>query len=300
VFQVASDLSIQSIQSINAHSNTLRETRPAPDRAPFPFESLLDESAQPAEPALPDDRSPRPDSPNHAPPAKAAESKQAPANESSAAAKPEDVGSNDRIDVDKACIDKACIKSTASTQVIDANGGEGTVKTAADGKPAEPQKDSPACDQPDCSTQENPRIDVIAFASTPAPAPNHDGPVVTLPDQAAPAAEIATQSKRIDLGLLKAVVGKQADEKQVDGKKQPDTAAQAESDPVANATDDGATLAPKVATSPNTEGKSPPTTGASEQHTRGEPALDGSGADPDAPAAPMSMPLVQKRLPTTA
>jgi flagellar hook-length control protein FliK len=278
VLQVASDL------SIHAHSNTLRETRsaPQPDRAPSPFESLLDESAQPAEPGPADDRGPRPDSPNHAPPAKAADSKQAPANENSSATKPEDAGPNDRIDVDK-----ACIKSTASTQVIDANAGEGTVKTAADDKPAEPQKDSPACDQPDCGTQENPLIDVIAFASTPAPpAADHDRQVVTLPDQAAPAAEIATQSKPIDLGLLKTVVGKQADEKQVDGKKRPDTAAQADSDQVANATDDGATLAPKMVPPPNTEGKSQPTTGAGEQHARGELAIDGNRADPNAPAAP--------------
>ena len=284
MLQVASDL---SIQSINTYSNNLRETRPAEDRAPSPFESLLDEGAQPAEPAPADDRSPRPDSPT--PPAKGVESKQVPANEKSAAAQPEDAGPDDRTGVDKACVDKACVdtKPTASTHAINANLAEGTVNTAADDKPAEPGKDSPACDQPDCGTQENSLINVIAVANTPVPpAPDHDRRVVTLPDQAAPAAEIATQSKSIDLGLLQSVVGKQADEKQLDGKKQPDTAAQAESDQLANATNDGATLAPKVAAPPNTEGKGQPKTDAGEQHTRSELALDGSRADPDASAAP--------------
>jgi flagellar hook-length control protein FliK len=208
VLQVASDL------TIHAQSHNLpRHPRSAEaDRAPSPFESLLDDSAPAADRSAPppDDKASHADgSQSVRTPGNSQDSKAPPAHDDDAATKPQDEANVDGIRSEESAVE--CKVGTNAKVVIHCAPASDDRKSAGDDKPAENKETDnlvPAS-LPVESVETNIRVDAIAAVTTPAPQSEHRQ-VPQLPEQAAPAAQLATQLKPLDPELLKEVVGKQA------------------------------------------------------------------------------------------
>jgi len=221
VLQVASDL------TIHAQSHNLpRHPRSAEaDRAPSPFESLLDDSAPVADRSAP----PPDDKASHADGSQSVrtsgnsqDSKAPPAHDDDAATKSQDEANVDGIRSEENAVE---CKVGANAKVIHCASPTDDGKSAGDDKPAENKETDnlvPAA-LPVESVETNIRVDAIAAVTTPAPQSEH-GQVPQLPEQAAPAAQLATQLKPLDPELLKEVVGKQA---KVEKQGEPDKKASA-------------------------------------------------------------------------
>ncbi len=220
--QVASD------PTIHAHSSHLpRLPRPAQpsDKAPSPFDSLIDDGSQPAAssaPAPTENKVVAADGPPA--PAKTDDAKAPVANDAAPAAKPDDEASVEKPDGGK----PACgTKAAADTKLVDGATTGDSSKTESDDKPADGQKsDQLAVTTSPAIVQTTNSADVIAVAPTPTPVStpvpvqaDQDGG----PEQITLAAESGVQLKSLDAGMPKPVAGKQTDAgKQVDADKQID------------------------------------------------------------------------------
>jgi flagellar hook-length control protein FliK len=207
VVQVASDPTIHA----QSHS-PLRHPRSAQaDRAPSPFESLLDDSAPAADRSAPpptDDKTTRADGSQPVrTSANSHDSKAPPAHDDDVATKPQDDANIDEIQSEESAVE---CKVGANAKVIHCASAGDDGKSTGDGKPAEnKESDNLAPASPVESVETNIRVDAIAAVPTPAPEPDQRQ-VPQLPEQAAPAAQLATQLKPVDPELLKDVVGKPA------------------------------------------------------------------------------------------
>lgn len=278
--QVASD------PKIYAYSQTLaRPTRPPQqsDGAPSPFESLLDDSAQPT-----DQPAPTP-----------AENKAAPADNSQAPAKANDckpavVSDNNAIkqpDADPLDMPDSNGKTVADSKtVVDVKLAEAAppgdeTKPPEDGKPADEQKtDSPAVNtSTDATIITTDKITAVVLPT--APVPNQGDEVKQLLPQQTPQTDAVLPLKPIDISLPKIAAGKQAD-----SAKPADVEKQAGDDQAADETTDETQLSTKIAPQSH-DGK--PQLGLSDndkQHiaqARGDIPAKG---DLIAPDTPMSVP----------
>lgn len=208
--QVASD------PTIHAHSSHLpRLPRPAQpsDKAPSPFDSLIDDGSQPAAqsaPAPTDNKVVATDGPQ-APP-KTNDSKAPVANDAAAATKSDDDASVDKPDNSKPACDT---KVAADAKLVDGATTCDSCKTESDDKPADGQKsDKPALATSPSIVQTPSSVDAIAVAPTPAPissaAPDQgdqDGGT----QQTTLAAVSGLQLKFLDADAPKAAIGKKTD-----------------------------------------------------------------------------------------
>jgi flagellar hook-length control protein FliK len=286
VSQVASD------PKIHAHSHNLaRVVRPSqqPDRAHSPFESLLDDGAQPAAPP-PGEKVPGADSSQPAQlPAKTKDTRPA-ANDTAAAAKPDEGNPVDKPDCDGKSASGN--KTTADIEIAETATIDDENTAAHDDTPLSEQKsDIQTIAPPTDNVQTISAADAIAVVPTLAPRPVSDRAehVLQLPEQVSPVAEIATQSKPVDTALLKLVAGKPADSgKPVDAKKQDDSAEQIDTDQPADEPAADPNLIAKSAS--QTDHKPQPATTESDNQriaqSRGEIPANSAHAGADASATP--------------
>ncbi len=278
--QVASD------PTIHAHSTHLpRPPRPAQpsDRAPSPFESLIDDGSQ-----LPEQPAPAPTDNKAA----AAESSQAPAktndsttpvaNDATQTAKSDDDASVEKPDNGKAVVDP---KAAADSKLVDATGTGDNSKPKPGEKPADGQKtDKLAVTATPSPVQTTNAADAIAVAPPPTP--------VSIPDQGdqdggqqqiALAAESGLQLKSLDAGMPKPVAGKQTDaKKQVDADQQVDT------DPSTDQVMDRAQSTTKATQEPHVDKPEFAVSQTDKDHVadaRGEPVVNGHHGNADAAAS---------------
>jgi chemotaxis protein MotD len=182
-------------------------------------------------------------------------------------------------------------KAVLDVKLVDATADSDGTKAADDGKPKDGQKtDKPTVTPSTDSIQTLATADVTTVVPAPAPPHRADGEkIVELPDQASPVAELATQSKPIDLTQLRLLAGKSADSgKPVDSKKQDDSGQQVDVDQSADdpAVDSNATVKSALQLHPDK-----PQSAANDsdnQHNaqaRGESPADGNRIAPDATIA---------------
>lgn len=223
--QVASD------PTVHVHTSQLpRSARPpqSSDRAPSPFESLLDDGTQAADqtaPTPPDNKVASTD--NSQAPAKANDSKAPAANDTAtAASKPQDDESAKKPDDDGKAVCDA--KTTTTAQLVDSATAGDDSKSQGDNKPADGKK----TDKPDVAptttvVQTNTATDVIPVAPAPVPAsttPEQHDQGNPAPQQVTLAAATGLQLKSLDSGLPKGIAGKQTgSEKPADADQQADT-----------------------------------------------------------------------------
>jgi flagellar hook-length control protein FliK len=204
VLQVASDL------PIHAQSHNPRPPRSAEaDRAPSPFESLLDDSAPAVDRSAPppDDKASRADGSQSVRTSdRSRDTEKPPARDDDVATKPEREANVDEIQSEQSAVE---CKVGTNAKVTHCEPASDDHKSAGHDKPAENKETDnlvPAS-LPVESVETNIRVDAIAAVTTPAPQ-SEQLDVPQLAEQAAPA--IATQLKLLDPKLVKDVVGKQA------------------------------------------------------------------------------------------
>jgi flagellar hook-length control protein FliK len=287
VVQVASDPTIH----VQSHS-PLRHPRSAQaDHAPSPFESLLDDSAPAADRSPPpptDDKASRADGSQPVrTSANSHDSKAPPAHDDDVATKPQDDANVDEIQSEESAVE---CKVGANAKVIHCASASDDGKSTGDGKPAEnKENDNLAPALPVESVETNIKVDAIAAVPTPAPEPDQ-GQVPQLPEQAAPAAQLATQLKPLDPELVKDVVGKPA---KVETQGEPDKKASANEQLETGQTSDQPVDMPEAALraspAPQDSGKARhPTEDSDSPHiaqARGELPVSGHSHD-DMPAPP--------------
>ena len=278
--QVASD------PTIHAHSPHLpRPARPAQpsDRAPSPFESLIDDGSQPAEqpaPAPTDNKAAAYESSQ--PSTKTNDSKAPVATNTAPAAKADDDVSVAKPDSGK--------PATGTKVVADTKLAEGVTtgdnsKPESDDKPADGQKaEKQIVTTLPTGVQATNTADAIAVAPTPAPT------AAVVPDQGnqddarqqIAAAESGLQPMSLDAGMPKPVGGKPADvKKQVDADTQVDT------DQPTDETTDGAKSTAKAPQEPHVDKPQFAVSQTDKDHiadARGEPAVNGHHGNSDTAA----------------
>ena len=276
--QVASD---PTIHVHNPHLPRLPRSAPPSDRAPSPFESLIDDGSPPAEqsaPAPTDNKVAAADGPQA--PAKTNDSKAPVANDAAPATKPDDDASAGKPENDKPTSDS---KVAADAKLVDGATTGDSPKTESDDKPVDGQKsDKPATTASPAIVQTTNTADAIAVAPTSAPAPT---PVPVQDDQdsgsqqIALAAESGAQLKASDAGMPKPVAGKQTDaKKQVDADQQVDT------DQSTDQTTDGTQSTTKATQEPHVDKPQFTVNPTDKDHVadaRGEPAANGHHGNSD-------------------
>lgn len=282
--QVASDPKIQA-----AAQTFQRPARPASsDRAPSPFESLLDDGTQAADqpaPTPPENKATPAD--NSRAPAKTNDSKTTAAIDNGNAAKPDDAGPGNKLNGDGKSIGDGKVDVNAKAT---ATAGDSINATNDDDKPADGAKTDNQIDPKSTdSAQTITAADASALVpvTTPVPAQAPTQPHVEQPEQiselVAVIADGAPNLKTLDANAPKSGVGKHADAgKQIDDEKQGDT------DSSTNEIVDSSQ--PAVKTAPQSHVDKPQiATGESESdkehiaQARGESSVNGHHADPDAP-----------------
>ena len=275
--QVASD------PIVHAHSSHLprlpRPTQPS-DRAPTPFESLIDDGSQPTEqpaPLPPDNKAAAADGSQA--PAKTNDGKAPVANDAAPAAKPDDDASVEKPDSDKPACDA---KVAADAKLVGSVTTGDSSKPESDDKPADGQKtDKPANTTSPTIMQTTNSADAIIVAPTPVStaAPDQAGQDGGL-QQIALAAETGLQPKSLDADMPKPIAGKQTDAgKQMDADKQVDT------DPSTDQITDGAQSTTKTAQEAHVEKPQFAINQTDKDHiadARGEPVVNGHHGNSDA------------------
>jgi flagellar hook-length control protein FliK len=289
--QVASD------PTIHAHSTHLprlpRPVQPS-DRAPSPFESLIDDGSQPADqpaPAPTENKVVAADGPPV--PTKADDAKAPVANDAATATKSDDEASVEKPDGGK----PACgTKAAADAKLVVGAATADNSKTESDDKPADGQKsDKPAVTTSPAIAQTTNSADAIAVTPTPAPvstpvpiqADQDDGP-----QQIALVAESGIQLKALDAGTPKPVVGKQ-----VDTGKHADVGPQVETDDPIPEISDGSQPASKGAQQAHADKPQFTVSESDKDHVaeaRGETVVSGHRGNSDAQA-----PVIADSSPTT-
>jgi flagellar hook-length control protein FliK len=279
--QVASD------PTFHAHNLHLsRPARPAQptDRAPSPFESLIDDGSQPAEQLAPtptDSKAAAADASKA--PAKADDNKTLAANDAAPATKPDDEAPAARSDNGKPASGTKVAEDTKLAESVSAGDNS---KLEIDDKPADGRtSDKPAVATSPAIVQTTNPGDAIAVAPTLAPI------TAVVPDQGDQdggsqqitlAAETGLQSKSLDANLPKTVVGKKND----DGKPA-DAGQQAETDQPVGEIPGGAQPAAKGSQQPQSDKPQFTVSESDKAHVaeaRGEPAVNGHHGNSDAAA----------------
>ena len=276
--QVASD---PSIHTFSPHPRLPRPAQPS-DRAPSPFESLIDDGSQPPEqpaPAPADNKVAATDSPQA--PAKTTDSKAPAANDAAPAAKPDDDASVEKSDNGKPASDG---KAAADAKLVEGAATGDSTKAENDDKPADGQKsDKPAATTAPVIVQTTNPTDAIAVApapvpvSTPVPVQVDQGDG---PQQITLAAESGAQLKSMDAGMPKPAAGKQTDaKKSVDADQQVDT------DQSADPTTDATQSSTKATQEPHVDKPQFTANQTDKDHVaeaRGEPAANGHHGNAEA------------------
>jgi len=283
--QVASD------PTIHAHSTHLpRLPRPAPpsDRAPSPFESLIDDGSQPADqpaPAPTDNKAAAADGSKA--PAKADDSKAPAANDAAPATKPDDEASAEKPDK-PACGTKAAADTTLADGVTTSDSS----KPGTDDKTADGQKsDKAVVTIPTTIVQTTNAADAVAVTPPPAPiatAAPDQGDQDDVKQQIAVAAEAGLQLKSLDSGTPKPG-------KQIDAKKQVEADTQVDTDQPTDETVDGVKSTTKAPQGPHVDKPQFALNQADKDQiadARGEPVANGhhGGSDAQAPVIADSSP----------
>jgi hypothetical protein len=257
------------------------------NRAASPFESLLDDGAPAVPTSAPPSADDKPSRAENSQPVRAAdsgnESKTAPANENDAAAKCDAVRP-DKPENQAASEDAAGLNA----EIIEWAAGDDGIKPADNDKSVGGEKKihdptaAPAAD----NTQTI--ITTDAIAAVPAPESDQGEHFPQLPEQAAPAAQVATQSKPLDHELLKSVVGKQADvQKQSDAGKKVAAGEQTDTDQSTDEIVDDPNLAAKANLPAHANGKPQQATSDSDKQivaqARGEGSTSNGHSGTDAP-----------------
>lgn len=227
MLQVASD------PTVHAHTHSPGHARPSqrPDRAPSPFESLLDSDTPaalpPSQPSA-DDKSARVENGHQQRPLDSSgDNKTVPAGDKQLAARPDAAPPGKAKNDDQAASEDAAGLNGEIFECVVTDSD--VIKPAHNGKSADAEKkiDDPVAAPATDNMQTVIAADAIGAVPTPGPESKKEGPSPELPEQAAPAAQIATQLKPVDPELLKAVVGKQAGaQKQGDADKKADVGEQ--------------------------------------------------------------------------
>jgi flagellar hook-length control protein FliK len=267
-----------------------RVARPAPsDRAPSPFESLIEDTSPPAEPAPPQHESKVAKSDDKQAPAKSRDGKAAepvddtkPANTDEAVAADEGPADESTAKVDGT---KAA-KPEATANVAD------SIQTKPNPEPDAGQKtDDASVTTPADSVVTVANSDAISIVPAPAQTPNptpDDGKQVEHPlQQLALVADATPKMKQLGVDVPKAVSGKKVE----DGKaKQADAGDQVETDQPTAETDDAFQILTKGATPQHAEGKPQAGTGDGEKHHvsqgRGDFITPSHRSDAGAPTPP--------------
>lgn len=250
--QVASD---PKVHAPNLHMP--RVARPAPsDRAPSPFESLIEDTSQPPEAAPPPEDSKVAKSDDKQAPAKCKDCKTAEPKDDTKPGKTDEVITTDEMPADEstAKVDgKKIAKPEAASDVCD------SIQPKSDHEPAAGQKIVDA--NPTTPTDGVVTVtgsDAISIVQTPAQTPNEtpdSGKQVEQPlQQLAAVADAAPKINQLGADLPKAVGGKKADD---DKAKQLDADDQVKTDRPTAETDDAFQILTKDAAPQHAEGKAP-------------------------------------------
>ena len=283
--QVASD---PKVHAPNLHMP--RVARPAPsDCAPSPFESLIEDTSPPAEPAPPQQDSKVAKSDDKQAPAKSKDCKAADPNDDTKPANTDEVTTADEVPADEstAKVDgKKIARPEAASDIGD------SIQAKVDPEPDAGQKtDNANATTPTDGVVTVTSSDAISIVQTPAQTPNDtpdDGKQVEQPlQQLALVADVTPKMKQLGEDLPKAVVGKKVD----DGKgKQVDAGDQVETDQPTAETDDAFQILTKDATPQRAEGKPQTETGdGDKQHVsqgRGDFITPSHRSDAGAPTPP--------------
>ena len=286
--QVASD---PKVHAPNLHMP--RVARPAPsDRAPSPFESLIEDTSPPAEPAPPQHESRVAKSDEKQAPAKSRDSKAAEPNDD-----PKPANTDEAVTADEGrangTIAKADGKKIAKPEAT------GDVDDVGNSTQAKPNPEPDAGQKTDDTSVTTPADGVVTVANsdaisivpapaqTPSPTPD-DGKQIERPlQQLALVADATPKMKQPGVDVPKAVAGKKVE----DGKgKQADAGDQVETDQPAAETDDAFQILTKDATPQHAEGKPQTGTGDGEKHHvsqgRGDFITPSHRSDTGAPTPP--------------
>jgi len=276
--QVASD------PSIHAHAPHLprlpRPTQPS-DRAPSPFESLIDSCAPPADSPAPTPTESKTTAADVSKaPAKTDDSKAPAANDAAPTTNPDEDAAVDKTGDEK----PAC----GTKGAVDAKLADG-VTTGDDSKPESddttvdgPKPDKPAVATASTVVQTTNPADAIAVTPTTAPistAVPGQGDQDDAKQQIAIAASSGLQVKSPDAGIQKPVAGKQSDVK-----KQADAETQVDSDQSTDQVPDGAQSATKAPPEPHVDKPQFAVSQSDKDHVadaRGEPAANGHHGNSD-------------------
>ena len=287
--QVASD------PKIHAHNHTLqRQARPLQqtDQVASPFESLLDDGVPAVPQSAPQSASDKPSRAESAQPARSPgcnnDNKNAPENDTEVPtgtdAAPLDENRNDG---QAASHNIADLKA----EIIECTAGDYGVIAGGDDKSADKDNKTNNTTAGPPSLQTIATTDALVAPPSVTPEADQRNHVPQLPEQAAPAAHVATQLRPLDPDLLKAVVGKQGDpDKQGDAGKKADAGEQTESRQPSDGIIDNATLVSETTPPGHANGKSQAATAESDKQisiqTRGEVHATGSDGTDPSPALP--------------
>jgi chemotaxis protein MotD len=270
-----------------------RVARPAPsDRAPSPFESLIEDTSPPAEPAPPQHESKVAKSDDKQAPAKSRDCKAAEPNDDTKPANTDEAVTADEGPADESTA-RVDGKKVAKPEAA------GDVGDVGDSTQAKPSPEPDAGQKTDDASVTTPAESVVTVANSdatsivPAPAqtPNptpDDGKQVEQPlQQLALAADATPKMKQLGEDVPKAAVGKKVE----DGKgKQADAGDQVETDQPTAETDDAFQILTKDATPQHAEGKPQTGTGdGDKQHVsqgRGDFITPSHRSDAGAPTPP--------------
>ena len=283
--QVASD---PKVHAPNLHMP--RVARPAPsDRAPSPFDCLIEDTSPPAETAPPAQDSKIAKSDDKQAPAKSKDCKAAEPNDDAKPAKTDEVTAPDEAPADGSSA-KVDGKKIAKPQ--GAGDAGDSIQAKADPEPDAGQKTDDANTTPAAdgvATVASSAATAVAAtpAQTPNPAPDDDQQVEQPLQQLALVTDAAPKIKQLAGDPPKAVAGKKAEDskgKQVDG------ADQAETSPPTAGTDDASQILTKDAAPQHPEGKPQTETSDGEKHhvsqDRGDFITTSHRSDAGAPTPP--------------
>lgn len=285
--QVASD------PKIYAHNPLPRLARPTQqsDRAPSPFESLLDDGAQAADQPAPTPDNKASPADNAQAPAKSNDCKTATTNDTATgtATKPDDADPSNKPDDDGKPVGDDKVDAKAKTA---AAAGDG-IKVADDDKPAEgPKTDNPTIAAPTDNIQTIATADAVAL--TPVTTPLSDQtptqpPTVDHVEQLIQPAELpAIIADGTNLKAFDPTAPKVATGKQVDAGKQADADKPADANLFTNEITDNSQPTGKVAPQPHVDKPQLAATDSDKEHiadARGEIPANGHHANPDATAS---------------
>jgi flagellar hook-length control protein FliK len=276
--QVASD------PTIHAHSPHLpraaRSAQPS-DRAPSPFESLIDDGSQPAEQPAPAPTDNKIAATNGSqPPAKTDDTKAPVANDAAPAAKPDDEASVAKPDDGQTVCDT---KVVADTKLADGVTTDDDPETESGDKPTDGQKtDKPVIATSPTNVQATNSADAIVVAPTTTPiatVPSDQGDQDGGPKQIVLVTETGLPLKSLDVSMPKAASGKK-----IDGGQPAEAGQQAEADQSVDDIADGSQSTPKSSQQAHTDKPQFNVSESDKAHVadaRGEPAVDGHRGNSD-------------------